>query len=333
MENKKLKIAIIGGGIIGTYLAWKLGERGHDVSVFEKKSEKDAGKKVCSALFSERIIGFIPQASECVKNEISGCVINFPKKKIKLNFSPKHLVLNREKLLATLISLARETGAHIIFNQEIKELPQDFDYIIGCDGAGSIVRNKLELPKPVFSLGIRAYFRQSDNSNFVSTCPTRSGFLWKIPKGDCVEYGAMGDLKETKKIFDDFLKRENINTEESASAIIPQPGNYFVDSGLIFTNENNIALCGDATGLTKPWSGGGIIWGLTQAGILLKTFPNFKEYKKEVIKKFGRQILKGKISKRLVYLFGNYFPYILPSEITYDNDFPSIFASLISLFA
>ena len=333
MNNSSKKIAIIGGGIIGLYLAGKLSEQGHEVSVFEKKKESDAGKKVCSALYSERIRNFIPQAEKCIENIIEGCVINFPKKKIKLNFQPKHLVINREQLIGELIILARQAGAKLFFEQEIKSLPEPYDYIIGCDGAGSVVRKLLNLPKPNINLGAQIFIKDKDSSKFVSTEPVQSGFCWKIPRGEWVEYGAMGHPGQIEKDFVNFLKQINIDySGELFSAAIPQPKFSLRQAGLIFPKQKNITLCGDACGLTKPWSGGGIIWGLTAADILLKTFPDFEEYKRLTVQKFRWPIFKGHLSKQLVYFLGHSCPYILPSDITYDNDFPSLISSLFSLF-
>ncbi len=330
MQKENVKIAIIGGGLIGLYLASKLSKQGHSVSVFDKKSEKDLGKKVCSALFSERIKNFIPQASDCIKNEINGCVINFPKKKVKLNFNPKHLIIDREKLSALLVKEAKNNLVQIIYEQELKELPAGFDFIIGCDGAGSIVRRLLGLPNPKIMIGAQIFIEKADKSNYVSTYPTNSGFSWKIPIGDCVEYGIMGDPKNIEKEFADFLKQQQVEKPRTIfSAAIPQPRLFLRDAGLILGSEENIILCGDACGLTKPWSGGGVIWGLTQADILLNTFPNFEEYRKQVVKKFRIPILKGQISKKLVYFAGNYFSMIIPSKLTYDNDFPCFIKSLI----
>jgi len=51
---------------------------------------------------------------------------------------------------------------------------------------------------------------------------------------------------------------------------------------MIFSKNKQVALCGDAMGLTKPWSGGGIIWSLYAADILLNNFPNFGKYEKKL---------------------------------------------------
>lgn len=307
MDKEPKTIAIIGAGIIGLYLAWKLAEQGHKVSVFEKKSEENIGNKVCSALYSERLLDFIPQAKDYIENTIRGCEINFPKKKILLEFEPKHLVLDREKLVLELLNLAKKAGVEVVYSG-IGTVPNQYDFVIGCDGAASMVRKSLLLEDPEISLGIKISVPENSNSDIVLTYPVRSGFCWKIPKGNFVEYGAMGDQRFIEDDFKLFLQEKGINfSNHFFGAAIPH--------GLVIPNNDTVTLCGDASGLTKPWSGGGIIWGLTQADILLKTFPNFRAYKKQAFKKFNWLILKGRISKQLVYFLGRNFPFILPSKL------------------
>ena len=135
-----------------------------------------------------------------------------------------------------------------------------------------------------------------------------------------MEYGALGDLNATKK---DLERRFGMN-QKIFAALIPQPS-FSLGGGLVIPNNENVTLCGDAMGLTKPWSGGGIIWGLYAADILIKTFPDFREYKREIQRFFRLKTMKGIISNKAVHALGRYFPYIIPSRIKYDNDFPSIF--------
>ncbi|HNY36056.1 MAG TPA: hypothetical protein PLD14_00720 [Candidatus Pacearchaeota archaeon] len=325
MDNKKIKVAVVGGGVMGLYISWKLSEMGHEVSLFDRKKEDVLGKKCCSSLVSERIKQFIPITGKCIENKIFFCIINFPKGKVKLNFNPKHLALNREMLISILLDLNKKAGTRIILGQEIKKVPQGFDRIIGCDGAFSAIRRSLNLPDPKIKNGIQAYSLIKNNSNITETFASSDifGFCWKIPKGEKIEYGALGNQSEVKKKADKILEIRGIEKDSFSAAAIPCPKFSLFNAGLIFPKEKNVTLCGDAMGLTKPWSGGGIIWGLYAADILIKTFPDFKKYKKETVRFFKFKILKGQISNYLVQTIGKRFSNILPKEMVYDNDFPS----------
>lgn len=330
MDNKNLKVAVVGGGVMGLYISWKLSEMGHEVSLFDKKKEDTLGHKCCSCLVSERIKQFIPITEECIENKISSCVINFPKGKVKLNFSPKHLALNREMIINILLDLNKKVGTRIILGQEIKKVPQGFDRVIGCDGAFSVIRRSLNLPDPKIKNGVQAYSLIKNNSNTTETFTSGDiyGFCWKIPKGDKIEYGALGSQTDVRKKVDRILNIKGVERDSFSAAAVPCPKFSLFNAGLIFPKEKNITLCGDAMGLTKPWSGGGIIWGLHAADILIKTFPDFKKYKKETVGFFKFKILKGQISNYLVQTVGKRFPCVLPKEMIYDNDFPSFSIAL-----
>lgn len=319
-----MKIAIIGAGINGLYISWKLAQKGYKVTVFERK--KEIGKQACSGLFSENILNFIPESKALIKNEINYCYINFPKRKIKLEFfgnnkKEKFYVIDHDKLDKLVLSLAQQQGVEIILGAQaedikLNKLKENFDRIIGCDGAMSETRKSLNLKDPDLYLGILVLVDNSDKklNNFVETWATKNGFLWKIYRDkNIVEYGIMDEIGESRKIFDRFLKEKNINFKVKRSAIIP--------CGLVLSSNSKITLCGDAMGLTKPWSGGGVIWGLTAGDILLSNFPDFKKYKKEVKRFFLFKIIIYKLIKKIVYFLGFYLPWFLPRKVKINSDF------------
>ena len=332
-----MKVAIVGAGIIGLYLAWKLAKRREEVTVFERKEK--VGKECCSGLFSERILEFIPESEKLIRNKIDFCLIHFPKKTLRIGFSRKFLVINHFQLDELTANLAQEAGVKIILKNNIKEedlelLEANFERIIGCDGANSIVRKSLNLAEPKIQLGIQGFIPKKDYSNtelpfmevkvkkrteffspYVETWPTDNGFIWKIPRGEEAEWGIMENPKTARKTFEDFLRKNNLKLENIKSAVIPQ--------GLIFPLSFNseITLCGDASGLTKPWSGGGVIWGLIAANLLLKNFPDFVKYEKEAKSFFWPKIAFSKIAKKTIYLLGFKTPWILPKNYRIEGDF------------
>lgn len=306
-----MTIAIIGAGINGLYLAWKLSKTGHKVTVFEKKEK--IGKEACSGLFSKRIIEFIPESQKLIQNQIDFVLIHFPQRTFKIKFSRKFFIMNHAELDKQVSALAKTAGTEIVLKKSINSFPEGFDRIIGCDGYNSFIRKELGLPEPNYRLGILGFVSKKDSSNFVETWPVKNGFIWKIPRGEETEYGIIAESKEAKKLFDSFLRENKIKLEKLESAVVPQ--------GLRIPSQPSITLCGDAAGLTKPWSGGGVVWGLMAAEILLKNFPNFLKYQKELNKFFLPKIFLSKFATKTAYFIGFKIPWILPKTIKIESDF------------
>ncbi|NIO44067.1 MAG: hypothetical protein GTN36_00735 [Candidatus Aenigmarchaeota archaeon] len=318
-----MKIGIIGCSINGAYLAWKLSER-NEVTVFEKN--KAIGEKPCSGLISERIWKFIPKNEDIVENTIEEALIYFPKKKLKLKLNPKMLVINRKLLDQTVTKFAEKNGAKILLDNEVKKVyfvrktkPQliadkiyEFDYLLGCDGFNSIVRKALTLKKPKYKLGIYAYKKKKDESKLVKVFPSKNGFAWIIPRGSRVEYGILDNVNIARERFDKFCRLRKFKPKQIYSHVIPE--------GLVKLEAERVALCGDALGLTKPTSGGGVIWGLTACNILLKNFPNLKKYNNDIRKFFGPKFFFSRLGNRFARFFGQKFPRILPKEMYFDSD-------------
>lgn len=311
-----MKVAIIGAGVTGLYLAWKLAEKRHEVTVFEKREK--IGKETCSGLFSKKVLEFIPQSKELIQNEIESVLIYFPKRSLKVKFSDKFLLISHFELDNLVLNLAQKSGAQILLGNNVTKqglitLQNSFDRIIGCDGALSEVRKILGFKKSQFRLGIQGFVNEKKFQNSVEAWPVKDGFVWRIPRRNITEYGIILNPSEAKKFFDDFCQRNNLHLQGIKSALIPR--------GLVLPKTGKITLCGDAAGLTKPWSGGGVIWGLMAAGMLLKNFPDFLEYKKTVENFFSGKILFSKMMTRLVYFLGVKMPWVLPRESKIEGDF------------
>ena len=333
-----MKVAIIGAGVCGLNLAKNLAQKGNEVTVFEKKTA--IGKECCSGLFSVRLFDHIPEAQPLATNRIDRCVIHFLKKDINLAFRQPFFVLDHLQLDLLAAGLATCAGADIRLGENVNadrlsELNRQFDRLIGCDGALSITREYLKYgvfrgltsreedrplktsytktQKIIFFLGIQGFEKKSDNSGLVETWPTKNGFLWRIPRGETVEWGIMEKPEISRVLFDKFITDKNIAIKDIRSAVIPQ--------GLVLPPNEKVTLCGDASGLTKPWSGGGVIWGLAQAGLLLKYFPDFLEYRKAARQIFGPKIALGNFAKNAAYFLGNRLPYLLPGKFLIDSDY------------
>jgi len=308
---KNQKVAIIGAGICGLYLAQKLSQKGFDITVFEKKQK--IGKHACSGLFSQKILNFIPESKRIIQNRIKYALLHFPKKTIRLDFSKDFLVMEHYKLDELVADLIDKEKVKIVLGKRIDSFPEGFDRIIGCDGVHSQTRKLLGIKDCDYRIGIQGFVDKEDFSDFVEIWATKNGFIWKIPRGERIEYGIIENVREAKPLFDQFLEKNNIQVKEIISAFIPQ--------GFKLSSNDKITLCGDAAGLTKPWSGGGVIWGLIAADILLKNFPNLVKYKVSLERFFVFRIFLLKIVTKIVYFIGFYFSFLIPKRVKIENDF------------
>ncbi len=316
-----MRIGIVGCSINGGYLAWRLAEQGNEVSVFERKAE--IGNKPCSGLISERLWNFIPMEKSLIENEISFVKIHFPQKTVSVHFKQKMFANNRHSLDGYMAKLAEEAGAEILKGAPVEKIDVEnlkiisnkkefqFDKIIGCDGSQSVVRKFLGLPEPAYRIGMYVYTNEQGSENFVDVWPTEKGFFWKIPRTDHAEWGLIDEPKTSPAAFDKFLKESKVEKSKVFSTLIPE--------GPIVSNNSKIVLCGDAAGLTKPWSGGGIIWGMTAANNLVKNLDSPEKYNKFVKSFFGRKIALSRVQTKLVGKFGKFLPEKFP--IAFDADF------------
>jgi len=327
-----MKVAIVGAGIIGTYLAWRLAKKGFEVSVFEQKSE--IGGKVCSGLISRRLWHFFPEEKNLTENEIKSANVHFPEKDIEIKFFPHMLVIDRKGLEEYAAELAKESGVKLFLGMKVanvlhikgkklqfvlernnKKAFLEFDYVIGCDGVHSIVRKSLRLREPKMRLGILCFGKVKKNQmlDTVEVFPSKNGFNWIIPRNSGeAEYGTLEKPAEAKKIFEQFCKKQKIKPEKILVAPVPE--------GLVLSNHNRIALCGDAAGLTKSWSGGGVLWGLTAAHMLVRDFPNMKKYESQAKRFFAPRMFFSRIETRIAVWIGNNMPFLLPRRIRIDSD-------------
>ncbi|MDH4130130.1 MAG: FAD-dependent monooxygenase, partial [Spirochaetota bacterium] len=188
----------------------------------------------------------------------------------------------------------------------------EFDYLVGCDGYNSIIRKSLGIKDPLNILGIYTRIKKKLKKNVIDVYPLENGISWTIPRKDEVEYGVYERADIARNEFKSFCRKMRISPKEIYSHVIP--------SRLTKMQKGRIALSGDAIGLTKPWSYGGIIWGLIADDILIKDFPNFAKYEEQVRKFFEPKIFYSKVALFAGKFLGDKLSFLAPKEIWFDGD-------------
>jgi len=134
--------------------------------------------------------------------------------------------------------------------------------VAGCDGPKSRVRRELGLPEPDELLhGVLGFDETPDHQDFVDVHLTVPKFFaWRIPRGEAgVEYGlAVPPGDDARERFEEFVDGYDADVTRRCSGLIPIGPPKRVTGSRSF-------LIGDAAAQTKPFTGGGILYGMTAA--------------------------------------------------------------------
>lgn len=336
-------IIIVGGGVAGCYLAHKLANTNLNILLIEKDKKvflKDSG------IVSGRIFDVLKDR-KLVDHEIYEMkALSEKGKEITLrSFMPFAYIIKREELSSHLRNLAKKK-ADIAYETVIKiERMQTFfvvktnsgeyrcRFLIGADGAYSLVRRTFEIKSPPLYRGIFVRTEKKLETDkitvFLNKYYSPDFFSWIIPQTK--EYGLLTSFRP-KEYFSYFKKDMNLPSGEIHSYLLPL--------GYTKSYANRMLLVGDACGQSKPITGGGIVFSMTcadyAADCIEKAFHEnrFDEsflsiyeflWKRKIgneIKKqlFFRKIYRKMSNKDVENFFEKIGPYVNKTEeFDYDN--------------
>lgn len=139
-------------------------------------------------------------------------------------------------------------------------------YLVGCDGALSNVRRKIDFKNIKFYIGMQEFIKSDiplDKAYFIFDDEITDFYAWVIPKKPFVEIGALLDPRDSKEKFLLFKKKVNEKFKISGdgivnSAIALRPSSI----NDICLGKDSVLLCGEAAGLISPSSAEGISYAL-----------------------------------------------------------------------
>ena len=276
---------VVGAGPAGSRFARRAAAAGHDVIAFEQGTVGEP--LACSGHVSTDIWEFTPDGDrdDLLQNEVYGArfhlggadsrAYEFYKDEVVSN------VIDRVGLDRTLADAARVAGADLREGHTVVGVTEHRDHVsvevrgpdgiethrgkmvAGCDGPRSRVRRELGLPDPDELLhGVLGFDEAADHQDFVDVHLTVPGFFaWRIPRGEAgVEYGLgmAADSENVRARFDDLVADYGADVSRRCSGLIP------IGPPKRVTGRRSF-LVGDAAAQTKPFTGGGIRYGMTAA--------------------------------------------------------------------
>lgn len=306
-------LIVVGAGPVGSHLAKRFSEKGEDVLVLEQSDE--IGRPLaCSGHVSPDIWDFVPEDARdrLEQNQIRGARFHNSGSEYRFYNEDETVsyVIDRVELDKLKAEEAQETGAKYRLGEKVIDIneheryveiqTQDSSYnakmVAGCDGASSTVRSKVGLPEPDrFYQGILCFSDEDDSDDFVDVfLDVPEFFGWRIPRGDSVEYGAAVPQGENPvEWLNHVTEGYDIDRKKTCAGAIPiGPVKNSV--------TDRVFLIGDAAGQTKPFTGGGILYGMRSAEIASQTISveepsTLQEYDSAWRKELGWDIRIGRL--------------------------------------
>ncbi|PSQ51886.1 electron transfer flavoprotein [Halobacteriales archaeon SW_8_65_20] len=281
---------VVGAGPAGSRFARAASERGHDVLVFEQGSIGEP--LACSGHVSLDVWEYVPEThrSELFQNAIRGARFHLggpdsPSYPFYRD-EPISNAVDRVELDRVLARAASDAGADVRDGHTVTAVeegrdsvtvtvrgPDDVEshetrMVVGADGPRSRVREQCGIPEPdEFLHGVLGFDTDPDDEAFVDVHLTVPGFFaWRIPRGDAgVEYGlAVSPGEDLNARFDRLTDGYDATIDRRCSGLIP------VGPAPRSIGERSL-LVGDAAGQTKPFTGGGILYGMRSADHAART--------------------------------------------------------------
>ncbi|MHB1622798.1 MAG: geranylgeranyl reductase family protein [Cuniculiplasma sp.] len=269
---------VVGGGPSGSYCSQHLASKGFNVVQLEE--HQSIGKPVeCTGLVSKRVVSMVK--TESIVNRVHGANVFFPDgNHIQIGKEEETIVLERDRFDQDVAAMAISRGVELRLNARVNDIKTSDENvkvtfrddgnlkeirahgIIGADGANSITR-KILFPDQRLSRVVSAYQIDSakklddqDNVNvYLGSQYSRGYFAWGTPAGDFSRLGTAGfglSREKFKNLYKKFLEPNKVSITGG-----PIPISFLKKP----FGERSL-LVGDAAGIVKPLSGGGIYTGM-----------------------------------------------------------------------
>ncbi|MCL5731054.1 MAG: NAD(P)/FAD-dependent oxidoreductase [Candidatus Thermoplasmatota archaeon] len=323
-------VIVVGAGPSGSYMGYSLSKMGHDVLILEE--HREVGKPVeCTGLVSERVMKLVNTKAET--NYVTGASIIFPgRSSIHIEKTEKTIVMDRDHFDKDVAGMAIGAGSDFSINSRVISVKEHEDHVsvkyrkdgriveenasvvVGADGINSVVRKELYGTRPsriVSAYQVDSAYSMEDQRSvevYLGSGTSGGFFGWATPSGDLTKIGTGSLFPTARKFF------ERLNRNFGSNRILGINGGAIPISYLKRTYSNRSILVGDAAGIVKPLSGGGIYTGIVSskcgAGVISRAIEN------------------GSVNSKSLSLYQKSWRSELGKELWFDGIIQKLFSSL-----
>lgn len=282
------KIAVIGGGPAGAFVAAELARSGIEVLLFD---EKLAWEKPCGGGVTDKALARWPFLRDATveRNWISDCELTAPSgRTVSFRLDRQIAIFSRFTLNALLLDRARDAGAKIL-RERVVEITggtrnwilrssmssYQADFLVLATGARNPFRRQFsgEIDAENFVVAAGYYIPGTHHTVRLKFLPGLPGYIWVFPRADHFSVGICGDARggntaQLRRMLEHCLPEFGLTLDGAKfyAHIIPS---YTPDAlrGLRFCGDG-WATVGDAAGFVDAITGEGIYYALRSAELL-----------------------------------------------------------------
>lgn len=274
-------VIIVGAGPSGSYLSYLLARKGYEVLNLEEHPE--VGRPAdCTGVVTGRVFQYVK--SKSIANRVSGANIFFPNADpMHIQKSDETIVIYRDSFDKDVSSMAIDGGADVRLNSKVSQAKVSDEHaevtfrengklkseqakvVVGADGANSVVRKDIYGEKPrriVTTYQVDSAYKMEDQDSvsvYLGSKTSKGFFAWAVPTGNIsrIGTGTIGSgARSYYEALSEYFPMERVVGVNGA----PIPISY-----LRKTYGKRSLLVGDAGGIVKPLTGGGIYTGIVSA--------------------------------------------------------------------
>jgi digeranylgeranylglycerophospholipid reductase len=289
-----LDTIVVGGGPAGLYCALLLAEAGFDVAVLEEH-ETVGMPTHCTGVVSDELFDLFKLPQSLILSRPTACIMTCPTgRTFRFDSAEEGIaVIDRVAFDRELGAAAAQAGVEIRYGTQVVQIQRDQAHVqvLGAGGAALAARTCViacgvgyGLQRQL-GLGLPSHFLHSAQLEVDADIPDSAvelhlgratapeGFAWVVPvrRGDCrrAKVGIMmrGDAASHVQRF---LSWRGLGGQSASD--LPVPRRRLLPVGPASpTYGNRVLTIGDAAGLTKPTTGGGIFYSALSARLAAET--------------------------------------------------------------
>ena len=282
------RIAIVGGGPAGAFVAAELARAGREVLLFD---EKLAWEKPCGGGLTDKALARWPflRDAQVERNWISDCELIAPSgRRAAFRLDRQIAIFSRLALNGVLLERARDAGARVLRERitRIGGSPGDWslqspstnygaDFVVLTAGARNPFRGQFSqtLGAENFMVAVGFYIPGTNHTVQVKFVKGLHGYFWIFPRRDHFSVGICGRMPgkstaELRRLLEQSLPEFGLALDGARfyAHILPS-FTLKTLQGVAFSGEG-WALAGDAAGFVDAITGEGLYYALRSAELL-----------------------------------------------------------------